>query len=349
MSSQTIQQTTQNQVGFAPEVAPYATTLLGQAQAFSNPNIPYEAYTKERVAQFSPLQKQSFEGAQQMQPSYQLQGASGLAGLAGQQALNTQYNPTNYQSQSFTGGDMAQRYMSPYVQGVIDIQQREAQRNADIAATQQQAQATKAGAFGGSRDAIMRAEAARNLAIQKGDIQAKGMQDAYSQAMSQFNQEQQQRQQAAQLGEQSRQYGAGLGLQGLQTAMTGANTLNTIGQNQFTQGMDINKLQNTYGGQQQGQMNTILGNQYQEWLNAQNQPYKQMGFMSDIIRGAPLSQMGSTLYAAPPSAVSQIAGIGTAALGAKSMGLFKKGGAVEDVAYRDKPAGLADLAIYNMG
>ena len=346
MTSQTIQQTTQNQVGFAPEVAPYATTLLGQAQAFSNPNIPYQAYTKDRVAQFSPLQKQSFEGAQQMQPAYQLTGASGLAGLAGQQALNTQYNPTNYQSQSFTGGDMAQRYMSPYVQGVIDIQQREAQRNADIAATQQQAQATKAGAFGGSRDAIMRAEAARNLAIQKGDIQAKGMQDAYAQAMSQFNQEQQQRQQAAQLGEQSRQYGAGLGLQGLQTAMTGANTLNTIGQNQFTQGMDINKLQNTYGGQQQQQMNTILGNQYQDWLNAQNQPYKQMGFMSDIIRGAPLSQMGSTLYAPPASPVSQIAGVG---LAAKGLGLFANGGAVEDVAYREKPAGLADLAIYNMG
>jgi len=284
-----------------------------------------------------------------MQPSYQLQGATGIAGLAGQRALDTQYNPTNYQSQSFTSGDMAQRYMSPYVQGVIDIQQREAQRNADIAATNQAAQATKAGAVGGGRDAIMRAEAARNLAIQKGDIQAKGMQDAYSQALNQFNQEQQQRQQAAQLGEQSRQYGAGLGLQGLQTAMTGANTLNTIGQNQFAQGMDVNKLQNTYGAQQQTQMNTILGNQYQDWLNAQNQPYKQMGFMSDILRGAPLSQMGSTIYAAQPSVISQAAGLGTAVLGAKSMGLFKKGGAVEDVQYRDKPAGLADLAIYNMG
>jgi hypothetical protein len=110
--------------------------------------------------------------------------------------------------------------------------------------------------------------------------------------------------------------------------------------------MDINKLQNTYGGQQQQQMNTILGNQYQEWLNAQNQPYKQMGFMSDIIRGAPLSQMGSTLYAPPASPISQIAGVG---LAAKGLGVFKKGGAVEDVAYRDKPAGLADLAIYNMG
>jgi hypothetical protein len=341
-----VSQITQNQVGFAPQLAPYAETLLGQAQAFANPNLPYQAYTGERVAQFTPLQKQSFEGAQGMQPSYQLTGASGLAGLAGQQALGTQYNPTNYQSQSFTGGDMAQRYMSPYVQGVVDIQQREAQRQADIAATQQQAQATKVGGFGGGRDAIMRAEAARNLAIQKGDIQAKGMQDAYTQAMNQFNQEQQQRQQAAQLGEQSRQYGAGLGLQGLQTALTGANTLNTIGQSQFGQGMDINKLQNTYGLQQQGQMNAILGNQYQDWLNSQNQPYKQMGFMSDILRGAPLSQMGSTIYSAPPNPLAQIAGVG---LTAKGLGLFADGGAVEDVAYRNKPAGLADLAIYNMG
>jgi hypothetical protein len=114
-------QITQNQVGFAPQLAPYAETLLGQAQAFANPNLPYQAYSGERVAQFTPLQQQSFEGAQGMQPSYQLTGASGLAGLAGQQALGTQYNPTNYQSQSFTGGDMAQRYMSPYVQGVVDI------------------------------------------------------------------------------------------------------------------------------------------------------------------------------------------------------------------------------------
>jgi hypothetical protein len=255
-----------------------------------------------------------------------LTGASGLAGLAGQQALNTQYDPTNYQSQSITGGNALQQYMSPYMQNVVDIQQREAQRNADIAATQQQAQATKAGAFGGGRDAIMRAEAARNLAIQKGDIQATGLQNAYQQAMGQFNTEQQARQQAAQLGEQSRQYGAGLGLQGLQTAMTGANALNTIGQNQFTQGMDINKLQNTYGGQQQGQMNTILGNQYQDFLNRQNQPYKQLGFMSDIIRGAPLSQMGSTIYAPPPSTAQTVASLGLGAAGiSKAFGMAKGG------------------------
>ena len=346
MADQVIQQTTQNQVGFAPEVAPYEQTLLGQAQAFADPNIPYQAYTGERVAQFTPLQQQSFAGAQQMQPSYQLQGATGLAGLAGQQALNTQYGPSNYQPGSATDPNVMNQYMSPYVQQVIQRQQQDAQRQADIAGQSQQAQAARMGAFGGSGDYLMRGQAAGNLARQKGDIMATGMQNAYGQALSQFNQEQQQRQQANQLNEQSRQYGAGLGLQGLQTALTGANTLNTIGQNQFAQGMDINKLQNTYGGQQQQQMNTILGNQYQDYLSALNQPYKQMGFMSDIIRGAPLSQQGSTVYSTPPSAISQIAGVG---LAAKGLGVFKKGGAVEDVSYRDKPAGLADLAIYNMG
>ena len=426
-------QISQTQVGFAPEIAPYATTLLGQAQAFADPNLPAPVYGGDRFAQFTPMQKQSYEGAQQMQPAYQLQGATGLAGLAGQQALNTQYNPLNYQAGSITGGmggygggmgggyggmrpegmplapmgnqmdpgaayrgmagngedegpigssrsllqpqvmpqqggfggqgQMPQasqstlnQYMSPYVQNVIQRQQQDASRQAAIAQQAQQAQAAKAGAFGGSGDYLMRAQAAGNLARQKGDIMASGMQNAYTQALNQFNTEQQARQQAAQLNEQSRQYGAGLGLQGLQTALSGAGQLNTIGQTQFGQGMDINKLQNTYGGQQQQQMQNILGAQYQSWLDQQNQPYKQMGFMSDIIRGAPLSQMGSTVYSAAPSAVSQLGGLAATAYGAsmKAKGgsikeqRFAKGGVVQDVTAKERPAGLAELAIYKL-
>ena len=392
MASQTIQQTTQNQVGFAPEVAPYAQNLLGTAAGVAytykknaagdtiidqnkfladgttpNPNYgmpeitgfqPYQQYQGERVAQFSPLQRQSFEGAQNMQPAYQLQGATGLAGLAGQQALGTQYNPLNFQPQSITGGSMnvgdpggdigvgyggmggaqntLQQYMSPYMQNVVQRQQQDASRQSAIAGQAQQAQAARMGAFGGSGDYLMRGQMARDLARQKGDIQATGLQNAYSQALSQFNQEQQQRQQAAQLGEQSRQYGAGLGLQGLQTALSGANTLGTIGQNQYTQNMGINQLQNQYGGQQQQQMNTILGNQYQDFLNKQNQPYKQLGFMSDIIRGAPLSQMGSTIYSTPPSAVQNIASLGLGAAGLSK--LFARGGKV-------KSGGIGALAL----
>jgi hypothetical protein len=321
-------------------------SLLGQAKALSNPNIPYQAYGGERFAQFSPLQKQSFAAAQQMQTAPELQNAANMAQTAGQQAMNLSYDPTNYQTGSFTDQNVMQQYMSPYVQNVIQRQQQDAARQAAIAQQSQQALAARSGAFGGSGNTLMRAQAAGNLARQKGDIMASGMQSAYGQGMSQFNQEQQARQQAAQLREQSRQYGAGLGLQGLQTAMTGANTLSNVGQARFGQQKDIGMLQNQFGTQQQQQMQNILGGQYQDFLNAQNQPYKQLGFMSDIIRGVPLSQQGSTVYAAPPSMVSQIAGLGGAAItGAKLFGA--SGGATKDL--KKRPAGLADLAIYKMG
>jgi hypothetical protein len=153
---------------------------------------------------------------------------------------------------------------------------------------------------------------------------------------------QQQLMQAQQLAEQSRQYGAGLGLQGLQTALTGAGQLGNLGQNQFGQQLGINQLQSQYGGQQQQQVQNMLNNQYQDYLGYQNYPYKQLGFMSDMLRGLPLTQQSSTIYSQAPSMVSQVAGLGTAALGASKM--FAKGGSVSD-----RPAGLAELAIHNMG
>jgi hypothetical protein len=301
---------------------------------------PFQEYaTEDRFAQFTPLQQQAFSGAQGMQPSQTTTGASQLAGLAGLGALGTNYSPTNFLSQSILGNDFnvggknttgapqnnIGAYMNPYMQNVVDIQQREAQRQSDIAGTQQQAAATKAGAFGGTRDAVMRAEAARNLATQKGDIQAQGLNSAYTQAMNQFNQEQQARQQAAQLNAQQQQYGAGLGLQGLQTALSGANTLGQLGQQQFNQGMDINKLQSQYGGEQQKQMQGMLEADYQNFINKQNYPYKQLGFMSDMIRGLPLSQTGSSVYQQPPSMLGQMGGL---ALGAASLFGKKDGGSV---------------------
>ena len=93
-------------------------------------------------------------------------------------------------TKSFTTA-AAQAGMSPYMQSVVGIQQREAQRQADIAGTERSAKAVQAGAFGGSRQAIMDAEAAKNLAQQQGDIQAQGSQKAYEDAQQQFNQQQQ--------------------------------------------------------------------------------------------------------------------------------------------------------------
>jgi hypothetical protein len=442
-------QVTEYQTGFAPVIAPYAERLLGRAEAMFED--PYMQYQGERFAQFTPLQQQAFAGAQAMEAAPQLRDASAMAGTAGLQALAyNKYRPaqfgnfyqavpsyqptafnapgvntrdlTTYQmgpadrvsADSLTGQGVASRYMSPYIQNVVDIQQREAQRQADIASTARGQKYARAGAFGGARQAIENAEAARNLAMQKGDIQSMGLQQAYQQAQHQFNAEQAARlqaqlanqqagitmggqnlqaalgvqqlgaqqdlqarlaeqqarmqaqqmaeqsrqfgygqlmqqaglgaqygQAAAQLGEQSRQYGAGLGLQGLQTALQSAGQLGQLGQNQFGQNLAINQLQAQYGGQQQQQMQNILGSQYQDFLNYQNYPYKQLGFMSDILRGAPLSQTGAAVYQQPPSMLSQVAGVGAVGRG---FGLFAEGGQVDS-----RPAGLADLAIYNMG
>jgi len=327
--------------GFAEQIAPYAENLLGQAELLTDTEItPYQQYMRDRQAQFTPLQQQSFENAGLMQTAPQLGDATAMAGMAGLGALNTQYTFNPYQTQQFTGNNV-QAYMSPYMQNVVERQQADAQRQSDIARQAQGAQAARAGAFGGSGDFLMRSQAAGNLARQKGDIQAKGLQDAYTQAMGQFNQSQAQNLAGQQLNAQQQQFGAGLGLQGLQTAMTGAKSLADIGQTQYGQNLGLLDVQNRFGAQQQQQVQNALNTEYQDFLNYQNYPYKQMGFMSDMIRGLPMSQLSSTMYQQPPSMIQQAAGLG---ITGKALGVFAKGGSVDD-----RPAGLADLAIYRMG
>jgi len=346
MADPILQQSTISNTTIPDYAKPYVEDLLGSAAGLTDINQnPYMQYLGDRVAQFTPLQQQSYENAALMQTAPQLGDATALAGMAGLGALNTQYTFNPYQTQQFTG-DAVKQYMSPYMDNVVARQQADAQRQADIARQAQGAQAARSGAFGGSGDYLMRAQGAANLARQKGDIQAQGLQNAYQQAMQQFNQSQAQNLAGSQLNAQQQQFGAGLGLQGLQTANQAASNLANIGQTQYGQNVGLLNLQNQLGTQQQQQTQNILTNQYQDYLNAQNYPYKQLGFMSDMLRGLPLTQQSSTVYGQAPSVVQQAAGLG---LTGKALGVFKKGGAVEDVEYRDKPAGLADLAIYNMG
>jgi hypothetical protein len=342
MADPTLQQIQQTTTTIPDYAKPYVEELLGNAQGLTDINQnPYMQYMGDRVAQFTPLQQQSYENAGLMQSAPQLQDASAMAGQAGLGALNTQYTYDPYKTQQFTG-QAVQDYMNPYMQNVVERQQADAQRQAQIAGQSQQAQAARSGAFGGSGDYLMRSQAAGNLARQKGDIQAQGLNNAYTQAMNQFNTAQGQNQAAAQLNAQQQQFGAGLGLQGLQTANQAASNLANIGQTQYGQNMGILGMQNQLGGQQQQQVQNVMNNQYQDYLNAQNYPYKQLGFMSDMLRGLPLTQQASTVYGQTPSMVSQVAGLGTAALGASK--LFAGGGAVGD-----RPAGLAELALYRMG
>ena len=328
---------TQYQTGFAPEIAPFGQALLGQGAALTNVNTnPYMQYQGDMTAQFTPLQQQSYQNAALMQTSPQLQDATAMAGTAGLGGLNAQYTFNPYQTQSFTSPGVAQKYMNPY----LDVANQAAYRQSQIQNTANNAQATTAGAFGGGRQAIMGAQNNADLQRNLGQNQY----NAYSLGQQQFNTEQGQNQAAANLNAQQQQYGSGLAMQGLNTALQGANTLSQLGTNQYNQNLGITGLQNQLGGQQQQQVQNVLNNQYQNYLSAQNYPYQQLNFMSNLIRGLPMTQQSASIYQAPPSMASQVAGLGLTAAG---LGAFKgaSGGSTADI----QSHGIQDLALAQMG
>lgn len=338
-TQQTITQTT------IPEWAkPYATRVLGEAENLAY-NRPYQPYTGQRMAALNPLQEQALLSTQALAPSTNLQQASGLAGLAGISAMDAgQYAPT--QAQQFYqapteqvtterfGVPQMRDYMSPYMTGVVEQQKQAAVQDFARQIPALQAAGIRAGARGGTREALLQSEAQRNLQQQLGGIEATGRQQAFQQAAQQFGadraaamQAQQLNQAAAlqraqmgaqfglsgaELAERSRQFGAGLGIQGLQQQLAAAGTLGQLGQTQFGQQMQALQAQQQAGAGLQGMEQQRLEQQYQDFLAAQRYPYAQLGFMSDILRGTPASGAVQTLYQAAPSTLGQVGG---AALG----------------------------------
>jgi hypothetical protein len=178
-------------------------------------------------------------------PNLQNLSMQAAGDVGGPNLQNYQMGPaSDVASKDFTDPNVASQYMNPYTQNVVDVQQREAQRAADIATTGRNAQAVGAGAFGGSRQAIMDAEAARNLATQKGDIQAQGLNAAYGQAQQAFQQDQARQLQAQQANQQA---GLTVGQQNL-------------GANLQTQGL----------GAQLGQQSALANQANQQQANLQN-------------------------------------------------------------------------------
>ena len=238
----------QTQVSDVPDWAKeYAQENLAKGKALSEQ--PYQAYGGERIAGLSGLQQQA------------------MANVASPEAF----------------GKSVQGYMSPYMQNVVDIQKREAGRQSGMLGTQQQAQATQAGAFGGYRQGIQEAERQRNLMQQMNDIQAQGSQSAYNAATQQAN--------------------------------------TAIGQ------------QTQLGALQQQQAQRPLDLAYQDFLSQKNYPYQQLSYMSNLVRGTPMGMnTQSQVYQGAPTAFQALGALGMGAYGAKQLGMFAEGGAVEGYA-----------------
>lgn len=139
--------------------------------------------------------------AQQAQAA-QMQGPKDVSA---ERVDSSQYNVTAPEMQQYqmegpgtwTEKGTQEKYMSPYMQGVIDISKREAARDFQKQGIQRAAQARAAGAFGGARQAIENAEAERNYGQRLSDMQVQGLQQAYESGRSQFGTEQSMSQQAA--------------------------------------------------------------------------------------------------------------------------------------------------------
>jgi hypothetical protein len=344
-----------------PEYArPYVERSLGQAAALTNINDnPYRPYAGQQIASFSPLQGSAFDRVANQQVAPQIAVGSQFAQQVGNMALQTPEQARGLQNAALGYGAMASgagdrysqmatspgsvsAYMSPYMQNVVDLQKQEANRGYDISGSKVMGQGAAAGAFGGSRDALMRAENERNRNTTLANIQAQGSQSAYDKAM------------------QSMQYGSNLGLQGLQTGLQGvqgavgagqyglaglntagtaASTLGALGQTQFGQEMAITDAQLRAGAMQQAMEQKGMDIGYQQYQDSQNYPYKQLGFMSDIYRGLPMSQSAQSMYQ-NPSMISQATGLGMAGYGLYQMGK-KEGGMIEE------GDGLDTLGMYN--
>lgn len=130
--------------------------------------------------------------------------------------------------------------------------------------------------------------------------------------------------QGAQIGLQGTQgaINAGqYGLAGLGIAGQSASTLGALGQSQFQQEAAINQAIAAAGAQQQAQQQRAIDIEYQNYMESKNYPYRQLGFMSDMLRGLPLTETSKSMYEAQPGFGQQALGLGLGAVGAaKALG-----------------------------
>ena len=248
---------------------------------------------------------------------YQVQGMQDVAGLRGfttpyvQSAtdLYTQAaNPLNRQQFS---GEAVGQYMSPYLQNVL----QGAVQNINETNAQQQQQILgnmiAKGSFGGDRAGIVRGQLARQQDLANNATLANLLNQGYTQALGEFNQ-QQGVDLATQLQNRQLQSAAGTNL--LQAAGTG-------------QGLALQQAlaEMGVGQQQQQQRQQELMTAYQNFLNEQGYPYQQLGWLGNMVSGAATGMGGTTTSnPAQPSGLQSLIG-GLGAIGSIG-GMFGKGG-----------------------
>lgn len=271
--------------------------------------------------------------------------SEGIGSLQGDVRAASQYGPSQFNqfqfdpARQFSGQEVGQ-YMSPYMDAVVERQKQGAIRDFDRGAAGRAAQAVKAGAFGGSRQAVADYLAEEQLGNQLADIEASGRQSAFEQAAQQFGldraaQMQQQQAQAGELGrvqssqeaanqfaQQQRMAGLGqeAGLLGQEAGIAGqmaqlGSGLAGLGGQQRAADIQGAQLLEGIGKQQLGERQAGLDQAYEDFLAQRNFTKDQIGFLSGVLQGVPIQPDTTRALYQPYNPMQQALGAGIAGLG----------------------------------
>ena len=268
--------TVTSQAEVPTSLQPFVTANLANAANLTNPNLNpyaglgsyYQATGQTPFAQFNPLQRQAATESETLGPSGYLGQGADFAGAAGLGSLMAGQNYLGMASNPYAVGS----FMSPYMQNVVDVQKQQAVRDYARQIPALQTQGIRAGARGGTREALLQSEANRNLQNQLQGIQATGSQQAYQGAQDILKR------------------GTEFGLQGYGQGLQAANTMGQLGQNQFNQQLSAIQNRAAMGKDIFGTESDVAKARFADYQAMMNDPMNKVKFMSGILSQVPVSQ-----------------------------------------------------------
>jgi len=308
------------QGGVSTYAQPYATNLLDKSNALLN--APTPQYTGEMAAGPSALQNQAFQGLSNLTlPTSLTTAGTNLQDIgAKQQALN--YTPAGITTNSFNSA-AADQYMNPYIQKALDPQLAILARQQKINQQGDMAKLAQAGAYGGSRQAILQGQNNNNLLMQQAGLIGSGYNQAYNNAATQFNADQARNLQGQQLNQAGNQFAATYGLQGLQAATQANTAASNAGTQQAQYGLQNLTALGTAGNTQQTIQQAKDNAAYNEYLRQLKYPQDIMNMQKGILNALPIT---TTNHFAPKDSIAGgisggIAGAATLYEKLKGMGM----------------------------
>jgi len=258
----------------------YSTTALKQAEDVAN--LGYTPYTGERVAGFSPTELAGRERAAELaQLGLGMPQVEQAADVAARAAEFTYADPSR-----------VQQYMNPYLEAALDPTLRALREQQTQTLQGLGTQASRAGAFGGSRQGVVEAEALKGFGQQMGDVIGTGYAQAFDRATQLMG------------DEQARQ------LAGASALSQAANQLRSVGY------ADADVLR-TLGAEERGLAQSKMDADYQQYLRSQAFPYEQLqarlsplGYGSQVAGAAPTYQQPSQFQ----SLLGNLGAIGSTAM-----------------------------------